>query len=97
MGTFTTKFSLGDTAYRIYRDNAISVIVSDIYVHDSLSNGGVTEISYKVSYAISEAGVGMNKPGPLLFNEHELFYLNEITPILTNILAQKVSNLQALQ
>ena len=97
MGAFNTKFSLGDTAYRIYRDDAISVIVSDIYIHDSLSNGGVTEITYRVSYAISEAGVGTNKPGPTVFNETDLFYLNEITPILTNILAQKTANLQALQ
>ncbi len=97
MATFTTKFSIGDTAYRIYRDDAISVIVSDVYIHDSLSNGGCVEISYKVSYAVSEAGVGMNKPGPTMFNERELFYLSEITSILTNVLAQKTSNLQALQ
>lgn len=97
MATYSTKFSVGDTAYRIYRDNPVSVYVSDVYIHDSLNNSGYTEISYRVSYAISAAGVGEIKPGPTTFNESDLFYLNEVTSILTNILAQKAVNLQALQ
>lgn len=97
MASYNTKFNIGDTAYRIYRDNPVSVNISDIYIHDSLNSVGCPEISYKVSYATNSSGVGNPKPGPTLFNERDLFYLNEVTSILTVILAQKTSNLQALQ
>lgn len=97
MSSYTTKFSIGDTAYRIYRDSPVSVNITDVYIHDSLSNVGCPEISYKVSYSINASGVGDPKPGPTLFTEKDLFYLNEITEILTVILSQKTANLQALQ
>ena len=97
MSSYITKFNIGDTAYRIYHDNPISVNITDIYIHDSLSNVGCPDISYKVSYSLNASGVGNPRPGPTLFNEHDLFYLNEVTDILTVILAQKATNLQALQ
>ena len=97
MSSYTTKFNINDTAYRIYHDNPVSVSIVDIYIHDSLKNVGSPEISYKVSYSLNASGVGNPRPGPTLFNESELFYLDEITNILTVILAQKAANLQALQ
>ena len=102
MATYTTKFNIGDTAYFISgRDNVVSVVIIDTYIHDSAAsvlNGPDTPyISYKVSYGINSSGVGTEEYGPSVFNERQLFYLTEAKAQMTIILAQKAQNIQAMQ
>jgi len=106
MASYTTKFSVGDTAYYIKHANVISVVVSDIYIHDfvglginstgSSSNINPPLISYKVSHSVNSSGVGVSKNGPSTFNESDLYYIAEVTATMNQILAQKALNLQAL-
>ena len=106
MSAYTTKFSVNDTAYYIKHANVVSVVISDIFIHDFFGSGmnmvnsssaiNPPLISYKVTHSVNSSGVGSSISGQSVFKESELLYLNEATTELQQILNEKLTNLQAL-
>ena len=83
MSTYTTKFNVGETAY--FADsttlNIVSLVLQEIYVRESLLSAAPV-ISYRGRYVGDLAGKTM-------FDEAELFYLEEAKAQLTLLLAQR--------
>ena len=97
MTTYATKFGISDTAYYIKDSNLIQVVITDVYVHETIAAFTTPLISYKVTYPATSAGVGTAISGKTLFFESDLMYLTEAQATMTQILATKAAAIQGLQ
>ena len=90
MSSYTTKFSLNDTAYFVDSTtlNVVSGTVRSIYVIDNYLTP--TEIAYSLSFS------GNYSRSKTKYTEDELYYLAEAKAQVLVLLAQRTSDIESL-
>ena len=97
MTNYATKFGISDTAYYIKDANLIQVVITDVYVHETIAACTTPIFSYRVHYPATSAGVGTAISTKTLFFESDLMYLSEAQATMALLLASKAAEIQGLQ
>lgn len=91
MATYSTKFSIGDTAYftNPLTLNIVHASILDIYIHESNISSDV-KISYRVRYISDYSGKN-------LLEESSLFYLEEAKARIAQLLSERATDVANLR